>query len=102
GVHRRNDVHEHPHAEEGLESLVAEAGQLRDLAPQPAELAPGDLADLVVVAGGIGLQLQQQLVAVTEQLAVALPHAGKRVLTGRVTDSTDEGLPDPLETVLDE
>ena len=73
-----------------------------DLAPRDAELASGDLADLGVVAGGVRLHLQQQLVPVAQQLAVAVAHPLSASSPVGVADGLDEGLPHPAEAVLDQ
>src|SRR4051794_34907075 len=49
GVHRRHDVHQHPHREELLQALLVDTRVPRHVAPQAAELTPGDGPDLGVV-----------------------------------------------------
>src|SRR5207248_648731 len=66
-LHGGEDVQEHPLREERRHVLGRQAGNALDVSDEVAEAVPHDLADLRVVAGGVGLHLRAQPGAVGEQ-----------------------------------
>src|SRR5438105_11026998 len=93
-AHGRDDVDQHAHGEETADPRRPEPGDTLDVRHQIAVAVPHDLADLGVVAGGVGLELRLQACPVRDQLLdVDVAHRVERLLAalalGRALESLE-------------